>query len=55
MTEMPIAEIEPYDPDSEHGREIADELSTVLAEVQVAIADRKRKAAENTPAAHDAA
>lgn len=45
--------VEPYDPDSEHGRQIADELSEVLADVRLAIA--RRRAAHRGGSTSDAA
>lgn len=38
--------IQPLDPDSEKGREVAERLTQVLAEIRVAIAARKAVAAQ---------
>lgn len=38
------ARVEPLDPDTDKGREVADRLSQVLAEIRVAIDERKAAA-----------
>jgi hypothetical protein len=52
---MAVRAIVPLDPDSARGRETADRLSQVLAEVRVAIAERERAAAAQDDATERAA
>lgn len=41
--------IVPLDPDSRRGREVASRLTTVLTELEQAIAERERRAASRPP------
>lgn len=40
---MTTQHVEPLDPDSPRGRQVAAELTTMLAEISLAIAERKRR------------
>lgn len=48
---MPAVTITPLDPDSDKGREVAERLTQVLAEIRVRIEERRRAAAARDEAA----